>query len=87
MTPDPHAGAEAHIDEKIVSPETPEGANGGVKVLNLVRGYVLLVVGVGLIVWSFLGSGPVKAGALTMGGALIGFNPLFRATVSAGAHR
>jgi hypothetical protein len=59
-------------------------ANGKLKTLELVRGYVLLFVGVGLIIWSFVG-GPVKPGALTLGGALIGFNPLFRATMSASA--
>lgn len=59
-----------------------KGTNGGVRTLNLVRGYALLVIGLGLIVWSFIGE--TKPGALTLGGALVGFNPLFRATIGNG---
>ena len=63
--------------------EPQEKANGGLRTLNLVRGYVLLVVGIGLIIYSFVGK--TKPGALTLGGALVGFNPLFQATV--GGHK
>jgi len=54
--------------------------NGRVRTLNLIRGYVLLAVGCGLLIFGVIGG--AKPGALTLGGALVGFNPLFRATVS-----
>jgi hypothetical protein len=57
-----------------------EHKNGGVKTLNLVRGYVLLFFGIGLIIFGV--TGPIHPGAMTLGGALVGFNPLFRATVA-----
>ena len=55
--------------------EADKAANGRLATLGIIRGYVLLVLGVGLI-------GPVHPGALTLGGALVGFNPLFKATLA-----
>jgi len=84
--PAPHH--EPPPDDATAELDAPENAddsgkaNGGVRRLNLVRGYVLLIVGVGLIIYSFVAGASVHAGALTLGGALIGFNPLFRATMS-----
>lgn len=43
---------------------------------ELIRGYVLIVVGVGLIVFSCIP--PVRPALLTLGGAMIGFNPILR---------
>jgi hypothetical protein len=60
---------------------TEQKRERGVRILNLVRGYVLLVVGVLLILYAFVDGVSHAPGALTMGGALVGFNPLFRATV------
>jgi hypothetical protein len=79
------AGEDA-IDEARELEESGESSNhrnGGVRLLNLIRGYVLLLVGCGLVVWGVIP--PAKAGALTMGGALVGFNPLFRATIGSGS--
>lgn len=73
---DAQADARSTVQEEKVDP--------GVHRLNLVRGYALLVVGIGLIFFSFIGD--LKPGALTLGGALVGFNPLFRATISGGHH-
>ena len=94
MPPPPHRGGSA--DSSGDGPEEddsgaearPEGrngakgkGNGGVRTLNIVRGYVLLFFGVGLIIFGV--TGPIHPGAMTLGGALVGFNPLFRATMSA----
>lgn len=46
------------------------------KTFIIVRGYVLLAVGVFLIVISF--QKPYKPATLTLGGAMIGFNPILR---------
>lgn len=62
--------------------EADEPINGGVKKLELIRGYVLLFAGVGLLIYSFVAGVSNTPGALTLGGALIGFNPLFRATLA-----
>ena len=53
---------------------------------KLIRAYTILGAGIFLVLYAFL-SGPVKPGALTLGGALIGFNPLFQATTDAGGGR
>jgi hypothetical protein len=54
--------------------------NGRLTTLGIIRGYVLLVLGVGLIIFSVIG--PIHPGAMTLGGALVGFNPLFKATLA-----
>ena len=60
--------------------EADKAANGRLATLGIIRGYVLLVLGVGLIIFGLIG--PVHPGALTLGGALVGFNPLFKATLA-----
>jgi hypothetical protein len=45
--------------------------------LRLVRAYVLIAVGVGLVVYSLFP--PIHPAALTLGGAMVGFNPMLHA--------
>jgi hypothetical protein len=52
------------------------GANGDAKRFHLVRAYVLLVVGVGLVTYSLVGM--IEPAVLTLGGALLGADPLIR---------
>jgi hypothetical protein len=44
--------------------------------LEIVRGYVMVLVGVGLIVFAFVP--PIKPASMTLGGAMIGFNPILQ---------
>ena len=53
------------------------------RTLIIVRGYVLLIVGVGLIIFAFIP--PVKPASMTLGGAMIGFNPILRSMGDAGS--
>jgi len=51
--------------------------NGRWKRLRLIQGYVLIVLGAGLIIYSVIP--PVHAAALTIGGAMVSFNPMIKA--------
>jgi hypothetical protein len=64
--------------------EKGEPPTRGMRILGLVRGYVLLFAGVGLVVYSLVGT--VKPAPLTLGGALIGLNPLLKVAASGGGH-
>jgi hypothetical protein len=51
--------------------------NGGYKKYYLVRGYTLLFLGVGLIVWGIWP--PIDPAIFTFGGSLVGLNPVLKA--------
>jgi len=51
--------------------------NGRLTTYELVRGYVILGMGVFLIIYSLVA--PIKPAILTLGGSLIGTDPLLRA--------
>ena len=86
---DPSGGASGGAPESDDSglKAEPTAADGsgkggnGLTTLGIVRGYVLLILGVGLIIFGV--AGPIHPGAMTLGGALVGFNPLFKATMGA----
>lgn len=75
---DPGSGAQFDA-EATVADDADEHFKRSANRLVIVRGYVLIVIGVGLIIWSFIP--PVKPATLTLGGAILGFNPIIRATV------
>jgi hypothetical protein len=56
----------------------------GQKIYVLVRSYVLLFTGVGLVIYSLIGG--IKPASLTLGGALIGLNPLLKVAAGGGHH-
>ena len=50
---------------------------------QLVRAYVLMGIGICLVIYSFIP--PIHPAALTLGGAVIGFNPLMQAVQESGS--
>jgi hypothetical protein len=63
----------------ILEPGRPSngGNNGEYKRYYLVRGYTLLFLGVGLIVWGIWP--PIDPAIFTFGGTLVGLNPVLKA--------
>jgi hypothetical protein len=55
-----------------------EEQNGAKRKFELVRGYVLLGVGVLLVLYSLFGS-MIEPAILTLGGAILGVDPVARA--------
>jgi hypothetical protein len=58
------------------SPKQPE-PNGRLRKFQLVRGYVLLILGVVLVIYGV--APPVDPAIFGFGGTLLGFNPILKA--------